>query len=195
MTSSTPTHKQKLYCYVDETGQDTKGKLFIVSVVITGDERDELLEKLEAVEQATGKGRVKWLGAKDALRVAYIKTILTIPAFKGMLHYSFYSNTTDYTERTVISTARAITILNSADYEAIVLVDGLPKSRVGSFATKLRHLHIKTKKVRGVRKEESDALIRLADAVCGFTRAALTGRTDLNAVFMKAKREGFIREV
>lgn len=27
--------KQKLYCYVDETGQDTEGRLFLVSVVVT----------------------------------------------------------------------------------------------------------------------------------------------------------------
>jgi len=31
---------QKLYCYVDETGQDTKGKLFLVSVIITEPQRD-----------------------------------------------------------------------------------------------------------------------------------------------------------
>jgi len=30
----TQSNKQKLYCYVDETGQDTAGKIFIVSVVI-----------------------------------------------------------------------------------------------------------------------------------------------------------------
>lgn len=35
--------KQKLYCYVDENGQDTKGDIFIVSIVVTGKERDELL--------------------------------------------------------------------------------------------------------------------------------------------------------
>ena len=26
----------KLYCYVDETGQDTQGCLFLVAVVVTG---------------------------------------------------------------------------------------------------------------------------------------------------------------
>ena len=31
---------QKFYCYVDETGQDTQGELFIVSVVIADQERE-----------------------------------------------------------------------------------------------------------------------------------------------------------
>ena len=29
--------KQKIYCYVDETGQDTLGQFFIISVVVTED--------------------------------------------------------------------------------------------------------------------------------------------------------------
>jgi hypothetical protein len=32
----------KLYCYVDETGQDTLGKFFIVAIVVAGNQRDEL---------------------------------------------------------------------------------------------------------------------------------------------------------
>ncbi len=48
---------QKIYCYVDETGQDTKGEFFLVSVVIAKDERDNLIEKLEEIERSTGKGR------------------------------------------------------------------------------------------------------------------------------------------
>jgi hypothetical protein len=36
-----PPGKQNLYCYVDETGQDTNGKFFVVSVVIADSRRDE----------------------------------------------------------------------------------------------------------------------------------------------------------
>jgi len=53
--STLPSHfkKQKLYCYVDETGQDTKGELFIVSVVVVGWDRDALAEQLEMIERET----------------------------------------------------------------------------------------------------------------------------------------------
>jgi hypothetical protein len=50
----------KAFCYVDETGQDTKGRLFIVAVVVTGEQRDDCLAWCEAMEQSTGKRRFKW---------------------------------------------------------------------------------------------------------------------------------------
>jgi hypothetical protein len=43
----------KLYCYLDETGQDTEGDLFLVSVVITEQEREALREELVKVEKAS----------------------------------------------------------------------------------------------------------------------------------------------
>ena len=51
----------KLYCYVDETGQDTKGALFVVSVAVTKKDRDELRELLAKLEKASGKGKTKWV--------------------------------------------------------------------------------------------------------------------------------------
>ena len=42
------TEIQKIYCFVDETGQDTGGKLFLVSVVVKGkDHLHALRNKLE----------------------------------------------------------------------------------------------------------------------------------------------------
>jgi hypothetical protein len=48
---------QKLYCYVDETGQDTGGQIFIVAVVVTGEERDDLLTLCEQLEKVSGKDK------------------------------------------------------------------------------------------------------------------------------------------
>lgn len=186
---------QKLYCYVDETGQDTLGQLFIVSVVVAEEERERLNQILERIEESTNKGRVKWLKAKDEARVEYIRRVLTSPVFKGKLAFASYQNTTDYLPRTVLTTARAITLHAEADYKATVFVDGLPKSQTRWFGRELRHLRIRTKKVRGVRKEEASPLIRLADALCGFVRAALAGREELTILLEKAMAEGYIREL
>ena len=46
-------HKQKLYCYVDETGQDTKGAMFLVVVVITAEDPDALRTALERIERVS----------------------------------------------------------------------------------------------------------------------------------------------
>ena len=40
------------------------------------------------------------------------------------------------------------------------------------FSKTLRRLQVHTSKVRGVRREENDAFIRLADALCGLVRDA-----------------------
>jgi hypothetical protein len=56
----------KLYCYVDETGQDTGGELFLVAVVLKEITALELLEKkLEKInlfyhcKSCSGKGKRK----------------------------------------------------------------------------------------------------------------------------------------
>lgn len=186
---------QKIYCYVDETGQDTQGRLFIVSVIVAGDERQEMSGKLERIEQETQKGRVKWMKARDDARVAYIERVLTSPVFKNKLAYASYQSTTEYLARTVLTTARAITIHSEKDYKATIFVDGLPRSQTRWFGSELRHLRIRTKKVRGVRIEEASPLIRLADALCGFVRAAIEGREDLIPLLEKALAEGYIKEL
>ena len=60
VTGMEPHTPQKLYAYVDESGQDTEGRFFVVSVVLFGTDRDTVLARLEALEARTGKGRVKW---------------------------------------------------------------------------------------------------------------------------------------
>ena len=186
---------QKLYCYVDETGQDTQGKFFIVSVVITENEREELTRLLEEIEKSTGKGKVKWMEAEDKFRIAYIRAVLNNRAFKGKLIYSQYKNTRDYFPRMVLTTARAITEKASDEYKATIFVDGLQRSQIKWFGRELRHLSIRTKKVRGVRRDETEPLIRLADALCGFVRAAESGRGEVTTLLNKARTKGIVEEL
>jgi hypothetical protein len=60
---------------------------------------------------------------------------------------------------------------------------------------RLRHLGVRTRKVRGVRKDESDALIRLADALCGFVRAAIEGQEVMKKLFEWGKKKGYLKEL
>jgi len=161
----------KIYCYVDETGQDTQGDLYIVSVVVADQERDRLIELCEAIERESGKGRVKWIRADHTKRMDYIRRVWREPAFRGKLNLAVYRNSVDYLPLTVLTIARTIVACGHRTYKATVLIDGLPRSHERWVGSELRHLRIQVKKVRGVRKDENDALIRLADAVCGFARA------------------------
>ncbi|MEZ4672596.1 MAG: hypothetical protein R3E39_32245 [Anaerolineae bacterium] len=186
---------QKLYAYVDETGQDTAGAFFLVSVVVTGQEREQLQTILEQIESRSGKGKVKWMSAKDGARTAYIKAVLETPLLAGKLCFAAYHNTKEYFAKTALTTARSISLhVTQEDYKVTVIVDGLPLPQVQRFGTLLRQLDVKTRKVRGVR-DETEPLIRLSDALSGFVRSAYAGRADFRVWVERAKASGFIREL
>ena len=186
----------KLYCYVDETGQDTRGELFIVAVVVSGANRDTLIAKLEQIERRSGKGRVKWTKVRGRQRMDYIQSVLDSPVFHGTLYFSVYRGSKSYMALTVLSTAKAILSAARQPEATTVFVDGLPKSRLRWFGIELRHLSIRNIRVSGIRREEADSLMCLADAVAGFVRAALSDQwPGLAELFAQAKRTGHVIEV
>ena len=84
--------------------------------------------------------------------------------------YSLYGETTTYQELTVLTVAAAIhTAKRQTKYKASIFIDGLQKAEVTVVSAKLRKIGVSTEKVRGVR-DESHALIRLADVIAGFIR-------------------------
>lgn len=164
------TVKQKLYCYVDETGQDTQGVLFVVSVAVTKEDREELRELLAKVEKITGKGKTKWVNTRKQFKIAYLEKILTQKVFRRKIFYSLSKETKAYREITLVTIASAITASKDVEnYEALIFIDGLQKSEVKKVATGLRRIGVHTEKVRGLR-DESDEFIRLMDAVAGLIR-------------------------
>lgn len=187
---------KKIYCYVDETGQDTMGTLFLVSIIVAEGEHDSLREKLQEIEHASGKGMRKWMKTRPKQKVNYIRKVLKIPEFKGKLCYAVYRGETDYLSSTVLATAQAIKTHVTTDYRAVVFVDGLPKSQVHWFGTELRHMRVNIDKVRGVRREEADSLMRLADALCGFVRQTKEGSNkELKELLERGLAKGYLREV
>lgn len=164
------TVKQKLYCYVDETGQDTQGVLFVVSVAVTKEDKEELRELLAKIEKITGKGKTKWVNTRKQFKIAYLEKILTQKVFRRKIFYSLSKETKTYREITLVTIASAITASKDIEnYEALIFIDGLQKSEVKKVATGLRRIGVHTEKVRGIR-DESDELIRLTDAIAGVIR-------------------------
>jgi len=186
---------KKLFCYVDETGQDTRGELFIVSVVTASRERDQFLQVCEAIEQETGKGRVKWIKTAYDQRIAYIRRVLDMSIFRGKLSFAVYRNTQDHVSLTVLTIARAIWGTHETDYKATIFIDGLSRTQERTVGNRLRQRGVHTKKVRGVKKDDNDALIRLADAVCGFVRAAIERQSAMEELFERGIRTGVLRDL
>jgi hypothetical protein len=190
-----PSTPSKLYCYVDETGQDTLGEFFIVSVIVAGSNRDQLVAMLEDIERVSGKGKVKWIASSHRARSAYIKAVLSSPMFKNTLYFSKFRGTKSYMALTVVATAKAILLAAAGHPGTSVYVDGLPKARLRWFGTELRRLSVCNSKVVGVRREEADSLMRLADSLAGFVRLALSGKQrEATALLEQAREQGYVQE-
>lgn len=185
---------QKLYCYVDETGQDTQGKLFLVSVVITDAQRDKLRIKLRKIEKTSKRGIKKWMKSTRKQRLRYIKAIIADKDFKGLISYSKYKDVKTYVDLTILTTAKAILDKAQLSYQANVFVDGLRRSERYRFAAGLRRLKVKVKKVRGI-KDQSDEFIRLADSMAGFVRDSLEEDKIIEDLYKKAVLKNIIKEL
>lgn len=175
---------KKLYAYVDESGQDTAGRMFIVAVVVTDERREELRQALEAVETASKKEIRKWTHTPRTRRTAYIEGVCRLVQLRRNIFSLVDTSTRSYDLATATATARAILHLGYAERTVSVFVDGLPKSHAPSFTATLRKYGIHTHKVRGVRRDENEPLIRLADAICGLQRDALNGQVWARALLL-----------
>lgn len=169
----------KLYCYTDETGQDTKGKLFLVSIVLAEKDNLEMLkEKITEIETST-KGSKKWTKTNDKKKILFIKTIIKLKFLRGSLYYSVYENTIKYTPLVALAISKAVyrKIENVAeDYRVNIVIDDLRETDGEIVRKELKALKIHYNKIKVGLKDEQDILIRFADAIAGFIRDYLEKR-------------------
>ncbi len=183
--------KQKLYAYVDESGQDTKGEIFLVSVIVVEEQRDELRKLLQEIEESTRKRKKKWVRTPRDRRAAYIRRVLESKKFTGLIHAAHYRHSRNYIDLTILATAWAILDHANQSYQATVYVDGLNQRQRERFTRGLRGLHVKTRLARGL-KDEADEFIRLADAVAGFVRDGIEGDGLMRPLYKKSLRDKVI---
>lgn len=180
---------KKIYAYVDETGGDTKGRMFLVSVVVMTNNRDQLRGIVRNLELVSGRKEKKWGDSNRKQRVKYIEGLLEKDYFQKTIFCSYYEDTKAYADLTVITTAKALHEQGSG--RATVFIDGLPKSQRDAYAKNLRKLNVQVRKVRGLR-DQSDEFIRLADAIAGFVREYIQGSTWTKVYYRKAVKHKII---
>lgn len=114
---------QKLYCYIDETGQDTRGRLFVVAAVITAANREHVRELLQKIERVSGKGKKKWTKATRRQRHTYMDQVVQTAKLQGSLFYAYFSHTTNYLPCILSTPADALTKASAGQpYRATVLI-------------------------------------------------------------------------
>lgn len=182
---------QKLYAYVDESGQDTRGEIFLVSVVVVGKQRDLLRDFLKKIEEETRKHKKKWSRTPVNRREDYMGRIIESKKFTGLVYLSHYKKAEIYIDLTILATAKAVLDHVQQPYQLRVYVDGLTAADQLKFTAGLRKLHVKTRLVKGMR-DESDEFIRLADAMAGFVRDGIGNDKVMKPLYKKALKNGTI---
>jgi hypothetical protein len=185
-----PKTKRKLYCYVDETGQDTAGRFFAVSVLITQAEREKLLKEIEAIEQESKKGNVKWKKARPEARKKYIEGIADLSDLHDRVFFATYQDSKEYLVHTADAIAKSLR--QKRGDRAIIYVDALSDAEQPKLKRQLRPSVKIPTQVRSVRKEENNAFIRLVDAICGLVRDADEGKEWAKKMVQKLKRKDIL---
>ena len=181
------------YVYVDESGQvDGRGDALHVGIaVVDAALREEAQRRLESLEQRIGK-RGKWHGSSVKTKSEYFKGLIQTTA--GPALYWFRSIVPcAYEEATACAAARAMRLAGGPDARFIVIIDGLKKASRQRVARILREHQVRWREIQVNKREDSDSLLRLADALAGFVRDVHHRKEFALGLWPSA--EGLVREV
>ena len=147
----------------------------------------------EDLEITSRKRHVKWGKANKKNRLVYLRTVVSDARFSDILLFSYvFRKPKDYVGATIQGIDLAVANLHSSNSRVSVYVDGLVRTQYKEYQVRLRKLGCQVEKVRG-RKDESEPLIRLADAVAGATRDLLEHRnSELKEIFSVAVKRGIL---
>jgi len=189
---------EKIYCYVDETGQDTGGKLFIVVSIVVMAEKTAVEIFLDACETKSGRYKNKWQKSTRIKRRRYVDIALSPALLREKIFWRMYKKSKNYIELTAEMVADSINTYfknhGIVSGEANIIIDGLNKKEKVRITQIIRQRRIKINKIRGMR-DQSNSLIRLADTVAGMVRDASEGSRDWQPVVEKLKKGGVINEI
>lgn len=187
-------NKTKLYCYVDETGQDGLHKFFLVSVIITNQIKKDGLEKqLEEIETITGKKKSKWTKTKSEIRQSFVNEVTNLRDLRKSIFYSMYPDGKAYTHLTSLSVAKAIFAKQEKKYSVTVIIDGLTKKDTEKVRIDLKRLRVTYDNIRGM-KDEQSVFLRLADCFAGFIRDYIEKQPYAQDLFKKLIEKEIIIE-
>ena len=186
---------QQLYCYVDESGQDTEGKFFLVAVVLTDQEKRETVEEeLAEIEEASRKRKLKWNGANFERRLAYLDGIMRLGLLEGSLFYAVYEGTKEYVRLTTNAVVQAVGVGAEEEYRVTVVIDGLNEKDVRRVALGLRQRRVRYRGVRGM-QDGASAFLRLADVLAGFLRDYEEGETYTKDIVERLSARGVLTKL
>lgn len=185
---------QKLYCYVDETGQDVGSEFFIVVAIVSDKKQDLLRRNLYKIESLTKIGKRKWHKSSSERKKQYLQLVIKEEICRGEIYFGHYRKPIPYFLPMLDTIEKAILDKVKDDYKSIVYVDGIDKKKAKELTNALRIKKIRLSLVRSVR-DESEPLIRLADRWAGCIRASFLDKKEYKDIFKNAESKGYIKKV
>ena len=185
---------QRLYCYVDESGQDPRSAIFIVVAVVSESDQHRLREQLITVESLAKTGQRKWHKSRSERRLKYLEVVLERQIAHGEVYVGRYQKPLPYFLPVLETIEHGIRHKAIRDYRATVYIDGIDKKKAAELTNAFRLRGIRLELVRSTR-DESEPLIRLADMWAGCIRAAALGDADAAALVRKALRSVYLMEI
>lgn len=185
---------QKLYCYVDETGQDPASRFFIVVTVVSDQEQDALRVRLLDAEKTAETNHLKWHKTVHSRRMKYLSLVLERKIASGGVYIASYRKPIPYFFPMVVVVEKAIKRAAKGQYRARVYVDGIDRQKAKELTNALRASKVSLQMVKG-RRDESEPVIRLADMWAGCIRSAFLKHEDTGALFSKAKEQGYLTDL
>jgi len=183
---------QKLYCYVDETGQDAASDIFVVVAVVSAAEQEPFRQALMDIEHLAGIGQVKWHKLLSVRRMRYLNLVLERNLGREETFFGPYPKPLPYFFPLLDVLEQAIKIKAVPPYSARVFVDGIDRKKGAELTNALRLRGVSLELVRS-RRDESEPIIRLADRWAGCIRRALSGHCDEQALLERALETKYIR--
>jgi len=170
----------------------------VVAVVVADEEKGHLEELVLRLERESGKGRVKWHKAEHPRRMAFMEAVAAHPGFVYSLYVSVATGKISYLEATARSTAEAVSLHLSHQLEELrevrMVIDGLQKGERSAFRQTVSRYGLPRVTATGAR-DETTALVRLADALAGLKRAELEGSNEAANLVDRLKRRSILEEV
>ncbi len=186
--------KQKLFCYLDETGQDDRSALFIVVAVVSAGDQEALRSALMRLEQQSKIGGKKWHKLRSPEREQFLATLVQAGIAAGELFFSRHQKPVSFFPPLVETLAKAILAVAAEDYQAVIYVDGIDRKKARELTSALRARGLKAQEVRSAR-DESEPLIRLADRWAGCLRSGFEANPRAQALVKQALALGYLNEV
>ena len=183
---------QKLYCYVDETGQDAASKIFVVVAVVSARDQDRMRDFLAQIEQRAGTGHRKWHKSRPSRRLQYLSLVLDGNPGSHEVFFGSYLKPLPYFFPFLDVIEHAIKFRATVPYVARIFIDGIDRKKAQELTNALRVRGVSLEMVRS-RRDESEPLIRLADIWAGCIRGAMEGNAEEQALVERALETRYLR--